>query len=673
MAVVSGDNSLFFTAEIDTTGLKSDSADVVNIVQSLSSTIAKINPFAALAVSAAAAFATISTDAYNLARDFENAMKEVETISEATQENFDGIAESVFALSKVSPDGPEKLAKAYYQIVSAGYDGAQGLQLLEVATKAAVAGVTDTITAADGITTVLNAFKLDAAEAENVADILFKTVQLGKTTFSELAASMSTVAPIAAASNIDFTEVSAAIATLTKQGVPTAQAMTQIRAAIVGVNKVLGDGWSETLTLQEAFSVLADEANGSQTELQEMVGTIEAVGAILGTTGRNASGAASDLEAMSNAANSSSDAFERMASSNVNQLEILRNRLRGTTEDIGKAVLSMSNRMAAALNDLFEENDKLSRKYDEQADAINELYIEYTSLETTQERQIQILKEIESINPSIVSGIDDQTNAYDKLGQAVRNYNAYVLNKKITDEKFGEDIKNIEIVIEESQKISKKISANLYEEYGDFLKNLPKLTQTYQNELNSILDGEGDRLEKIRKIRELLIDRNSNLPSNARITVPFSEISDYDDQVRQVNTFGELLDKTNKKAKDFLTTLSDNSNDAPFIVEEIKGITTLNELYAKYGDFRTKAVVEAVKAQETYLNNQAITAAEIEKINNVTREQYSQNKNILKSSLESENAEIAKAAEKEKHSLNIKYLLVVGPQLKQIYKRLQMI
>ena len=175
--------------------------------------------------------------------------------------------EKVFDLSKISPDSPEKLANAYYQIVSAGYDGAEGLQLLETSAKAAVAGVTDTATAADGITTVLNAFKINASESEEVADALFNTVKLGKTTFSELSANISQVAPIAAASNIPLNEVLATVASLTKQGVPTAQAMTQIRSAIVGLNE--SGRLDGTKTFQENMQSIYDTFNGNQTAIQK--------------------------------------------------------------------------------------------------------------------------------------------------------------------------------------------------------------------------------------------------------------------------------------------------------------------------------------------------------------------------------------------------------------------
>lgn len=85
MAVVRGENSLYFATALDNSGLRQGSVDAVGILQNMSSKIASINPFAALAVGAVAAFGIIATEAYKLAKDFEQAMKEVQTISAATQ------------------------------------------------------------------------------------------------------------------------------------------------------------------------------------------------------------------------------------------------------------------------------------------------------------------------------------------------------------------------------------------------------------------------------------------------------------------------------------------------------------------------------------------------------------------------------------------------------------
>ncbi len=206
----------------------------------------------------------------------------------------------------------EQLSGGLYQALSAGVPEGNVLEFLSTAAKVAVADGSDVATAVDGISTVLNAFKIDAADTEAVADQLFNTVANGKTTFSDLAQNLATVAPIAAANGVALNEVLAAIATLTKQGTPTAQAMTQIRAAIIGANKALGDGWAKSNSLQEAFGKIEEASKGSQTELMKLVGSIEAVQGVLGLTGINATMAANDLASTANAAGKVDQAFRKV-------------------------------------------------------------------------------------------------------------------------------------------------------------------------------------------------------------------------------------------------------------------------------------------------------------------------------------------------------------------------
>lgn len=132
MGIVSGKNSLLFKTGFDNSFLRTGATDAVGIVQNLASSIAKIHPFAALVAGATVAFTAIAVESEKMMREFQHAMKEVETISQATQKDFKGISSAVFELSKISPDAPKTLANAYYQIVSAGYDGAKGLKLLEL-------------------------------------------------------------------------------------------------------------------------------------------------------------------------------------------------------------------------------------------------------------------------------------------------------------------------------------------------------------------------------------------------------------------------------------------------------------------------------------------------------------------------------------------------------------
>lgn len=314
------------------------------------------------AVTAAFKFQQLAREAYEFEKAFGMAMREVQTISTAVQENLEGISDQIINMAANGPDDALKLAKAYYQIVSAGYDGAEGLKLLGVSSKAATAGITETAVAADGLTTVLNAWGLQASEAENVADVMFKTVERGKTTFGELASTIAQVAPLAAANNISFREIFASLQTITKQGTPTAQAMTQIRSAIINMNKVLGDGWSATMTFQEGLNEIARRAGGSQNKLKALIPDIEGVNGVLALTGEKARGAADDLDETTRAAGAMQKAYGTMMTEADNKWSAVHNKWTREIRELGKAIKDGSVSIAAFLDALLSapgDNDLL--------------------------------------------------------------------------------------------------------------------------------------------------------------------------------------------------------------------------------------------------------------------------------------------------------------------------
>lgn len=226
--------------------------------------------------------------------------------------NFRELREEARGLASDFGLARSEIAGGMYNALSAGIDRANLEGFMTQAAKVAVADGSDISTAVDGITTVLNAFKVEAAETESVTDDLFQTVAQGKTTFGELSAQLATVAPVAAASNIPLKQILAHIATLTAQGTPTAQATTQIRQSIIGLNKALGDGWSATMSYQEALKAVWKQSGESQTALLKLVGSTEAVQAVLGGVGINAEMAAQKLDAMSNSAGAAQAAFEKV-------------------------------------------------------------------------------------------------------------------------------------------------------------------------------------------------------------------------------------------------------------------------------------------------------------------------------------------------------------------------
>lgn len=301
-----------------------------------------------LGISAVAgALLTIGKNAYQFSKDFNSAMLEVQTLSQATKADFDGISDSVLRVSKLPiKDTAVDLSKAYYQIVSAGYDGADGLKVLEVAAKAAAGGVTTTMAAADGLTTVLNAWGVSAEKVTEVSDQMFTAVRLGKTTMGELSANMAKAAPLAASLGVGYDQILAATASITKQGTPTAEAFTQMRAALTAMNGVLGDGWAKTMTFQDGLQKVRDMSGGSDVALKKLLGTDEAVLATLAMTGEKAAGAAADLDEMTKSAGASAEAFKTMSEDVDAKWQSVTNKWNANLADLGNTIKEMSAGLA---------------------------------------------------------------------------------------------------------------------------------------------------------------------------------------------------------------------------------------------------------------------------------------------------------------------------------------
>lgn len=303
--------------------------------------------------------------------EFERGMANVNSILRLSGREFNDLSEDTLRLQKELGLTSKELTGALYQIVSAGVPAGDAIKFLEISSKASIAGLTDTQTAADGLTTVVNAFKYELGETEKVADIMFNTVKLGKTTFEELATSLSEVAPIASSTGVSFEEVSGAIATLTKQGVSTGTAVTQIRASIIALNDILGDGWAETMSYQEAVSLLNEKAGGSPKVLKEMIGRVEGVNAVLGLTGKNLKTATDDLNSMSDATGEMSSAFainsntmERKISKLQESFNVLLIKSVGAIEPLLTGAIEAGSRLVDNIDKIGSALSKLGEKVD---------------------------------------------------------------------------------------------------------------------------------------------------------------------------------------------------------------------------------------------------------------------------------------------------------------------
>ncbi|MGE9270600.1 MAG: phage tail tape measure protein [Verrucomicrobiales bacterium] len=260
------------------------------------------------------------------AADFDRAFNEVNSLLDVSAEEVERLRSGIREMAKELGTDLTAATQGLYNAISAGVPPDNVLTFMDVASRAAIAGVTDVNTSVDLLTSVLNAYKLDASAAQQVSDQLFATVKSGKTTFPELASAIGLVAPLAASADVELSQLLGSLATLTKQGVATPQAVTQIRAAITSllapteslsaVYAQLGVESGRQLIQQRglagALEVVRNAIGSNDSQLRAALGSIESFNGILGLTGESAKTAAEDLDAVTNAAGATDEAFSKI-------------------------------------------------------------------------------------------------------------------------------------------------------------------------------------------------------------------------------------------------------------------------------------------------------------------------------------------------------------------------
>lgn len=222
---------------------------------------------------------------------------------------------------------PNEVVPALYQSLSAGVPPDNVFAFLETAQKAALGGVTDLTTAVDGISSVVNAYGEDVIGAGKASDLMFTAVRLGKTSFEELSSSLFQVIPTAAALGVEFGDTTAALATMTAQGVPTRVATTQLRQAFVELSKdggktsdlfeqISGKTFkafiAEGGNTADALGLLAEHADATGVGINDLFGSVEAGGAALALTGSNADAFRDAIEEMGDSAGATEAAYNQM-------------------------------------------------------------------------------------------------------------------------------------------------------------------------------------------------------------------------------------------------------------------------------------------------------------------------------------------------------------------------
>lgn len=214
--------------------------------------------------------AAAGTAATKFAMDFGNGAAKVSTIADTTKASIDELKTGVINLSNKTGMSTKDLNESLYQSISASVDTADAVGFLDVAVKASIGGFSDTTTAVNGLTTVLNSYGLQATEADKIANQMLITQNIGKTSFAELASTVGKVTPVAAALGLKTEELFSSLAVTTAQGLATAESVTALKAAMSNIIKPSKEATEAAESLGIEFSVSALQSKGWINFLQDM-------------------------------------------------------------------------------------------------------------------------------------------------------------------------------------------------------------------------------------------------------------------------------------------------------------------------------------------------------------------------------------------------------------------
>jgi len=267
--------------------------------------------------------------AVKLASSFDASFAKMVSLAGVATSEVGGLKEQVLALSGTTAQSPQELADALYFLRSSGLDASAAMDALEVSAKASAAGLGDTATIADAVSSAMNAYGSDVLSAAEASDVLLATVREGKGEPEELAAAIGRVIAPAEALGVEFYEVGAALASMTQVGLDADEATTSLRGTLMALQnptKEQADALEEMgFSLQQVRDVVANEgllagltmlaqgAEGNVEAMSALFGNVRALNGVLIMTGENAPKTAETLDRLAGSAGSTDRAFDSMA------------------------------------------------------------------------------------------------------------------------------------------------------------------------------------------------------------------------------------------------------------------------------------------------------------------------------------------------------------------------
>lgn len=364
---------------------------------------------------------------------FQKQLSTVNTLLKGSREELNKYADEFINLSIRTGQAKEDIANGAYQALSSGVAKEDLVNFLEVATKTAQAGLTTTETSIQTISSIMNAYKMSAVEATDIADWLLTVQNKGVTTVGELGAYLSEVTSISASLNITLDDVGAALAQMTQNGNNTAKSTTMLKTMLSELSKegnkaadifkeIAGQSFRDFIAhggdLQGALKLMEDHAKRTNSSMVDLFGSVDAGNAALNLTGLNAQKFSEKLNDMKNKSGELNTAYE-IATANI----------KSEWDKLCNAMDSKWRSLVTWLEKPIYITLKTVRKAVDGDNSAFEDYNKNKAEVARLEAEQQKLLKVANVNPAAAAGIE-------RIGQDIARLNKQI---KIVEDKMAAD------------------------------------------------------------------------------------------------------------------------------------------------------------------------------------------------------------------------------------------
>ncbi len=316
-----------------------------------------------------------------MAADFDASMTKIETLVGIAGEEVEGMKKEVLALAGDTARAPEELAEALFTITSAGLRGSAAMETLQLAAKASASGLGETKDIARAVTGILQSYGQENINAARATDILTAIVREGNLEASELAPVLGRITGIASQLGISFEEVGASIATFTRLGVDSAEAVTGLRGVMNSLIKPTEGGRKALASVGLTFEDLRKQVKekgltktllglvksfeGNTEGLSQLIPNVRALSTVLGTAGAQGEQYEQILDSISNSQGILNEAFEKTTEESAFKFEQVLAKLKVAAIKVGNVILpfftSLAEKVTEAI-DKFTSLDESTQK-----------------------------------------------------------------------------------------------------------------------------------------------------------------------------------------------------------------------------------------------------------------------------------------------------------------------